>query len=76
MEVGSVVILIKNSSLQGKRLARYEVPAGQTVLSALNSLGFSAQQPLVAVVNGTTVDMTRLLQPGDVVQCFPQIAGG
>ena len=76
------VIFIKDPSTQGNGALRFEVPAYQTILSALNSLalqtsiGFPAKQSLIAVVNGTTADMTYLLQPGDTVQCFPQIAGG
>ena len=82
MRVDSAVIFVKGSSNQGNGPLKFEVPAYQTILSALNSLalqtsiGFLAKQPLVAVVNGTTADMTYLLQPGDIVQCFPQISGG
>jgi molybdopterin converting factor small subunit len=76
MGVGSAVITIKSPSLSGKGMVRYEVPAGQTILSALESLVISTQQPLVAVVNGTTADMTYLLQAEDVVQLLPQVAGG
>lgn len=76
------VILIKNASNQGNGPLRFEVSANQTILSALNSLAsqtkreFLTKQPLVAVVNGATTDLSYLLQPGDTVQCFPQIAGG
>ena len=76
------IILINHASNQGSGPLRFEVSANQTILSALNSLAaqtkneFLIKQPLVAVVNGTTSDMSYLLQPGDTVQCFPQIAGG
>ena len=76
MGVGNAVIIIKNPSPTEQGTLRFVVPAGQSILSALESIGISMQQPLVAVVNGTTADMTYLLQPVDVVQCFPQIAGG
>lgn len=76
------IILIKNAANQGSGPLRFEVSVNQTILSALNSLAaqtkneFLTKQPLVAVVNGMTTDMSYLLQPGDTVQCFPQIVGG
>jgi molybdopterin converting factor small subunit len=82
VEINYAVIFIKNASNQGTGPLRFEVPANQTILSALNTLAlhtnndFLTKHPLVAVVNGTTADMTYLLQPGDTVQCLPQIAGG
>jgi molybdopterin converting factor small subunit len=82
MEVNFAVIFIMNASNQGKGPLRFEVPANQTVLAALNSLAlltnneYQTKKPLVAVVNGTTAEMTYMLQPGDIVQCFPQISGG
>lgn len=76
MGVGNAVIIIKNPSQTEKGTLRFVVPAGQSILSALESVGILMQQPLVAVVNGTTADMAYLIQPLDVVQCFPQIAGG
>jgi len=33
-------------------------------------------QPPVAVVNGVTTDLSYILQPGDVANLLPQIAGG
>lgn len=82
MGVEIAIIFIRDPSTQGNGTLRFEVSAYQTILSALNSqalqtsIGFPAKQPLVAVVNGATMDMTYILQPGDIVQCFPQIAGG
>ena len=54
----------------------YEVQPGQTILSALTALELPQQSSFVAVVNGTTCDITYILQPGDRVQLLPQIAGG
>ena len=67
---------VKNSTSPASGPEKYVVPAGQTILAALQALGYTPKQPLLAVVNGTTADMTHLLQDGDVVQCFPQISGG
>jgi hypothetical protein len=76
------VIIINARSDQRKGTLRYEVPAYQTTLSAITSLALQTsiespiKQPLVAVVNGTTADMTYILQPGDKVQFVSYLAAG
>lgn len=62
-------------SKQGPLLAIH-VPAGKSVHEYLQSCQIQLNQPAVAVVNGKTADMTRVLLPGDTVQLIPQIAGG
>jgi molybdopterin converting factor small subunit len=52
------------------------VPAGQTVLEALQGAGVELAQPVIAVVNGQVADLNYPLQAGDVVRLIPQIAGG
>ncbi|MCC6148538.1 MAG: MoaD/ThiS family protein [Anaerolineaceae bacterium] len=52
------------------------VPAGQTITQALDSQGVIFRQPVIALVNGQTSDVSCFLQDGDVVRFFPQIAGG
>ena len=71
-------VLLEIHSYPGKKELKtlYEVQPGQTILSALSSLGLSQQSSLVAIVNGTTGDFTYILQSGDRVQLLPQIAGG
>jgi molybdopterin converting factor small subunit len=55
---------------------QFLVPAGSSLLEALESLNLPVHQPLIAVANGVTVDLTYILKPGDFVNTFPQIAGG
>ena len=73
---GNALIFVKGAANPSQGPLKFEVPAGQSILAALQACGFSPKQPLVAVVNGATADLTYLLQPGDTVQCLPQIAGG
>ncbi len=53
-----------------------QVRAGQTVLEALRGARVNLGQPVIAIVNGQTVDLTYQLQADDVVRLVPQIAGG
>jgi hypothetical protein len=52
------------------------VPAGQTVLEALQAERQDLRQPVILVVNGQTEDITYRLRAGDSVRLIPQIAGG
>jgi molybdopterin converting factor small subunit len=58
------------------------VPAGQTVLQALQALEIRLPQAGVVLVtpqgasNGTTSDLNHVLQPGDTVRFLFQISGG
>lgn len=54
----------------------FVVPAGLTIQAALHSIQLPTNQPLVALVNGSTADMNYVLQPGDMVDLLPQISGG
>ncbi len=53
-----------------------QVRAGQTVLEALRGARVNLGQPVIAIANGQTVDLTYQLQADDVVRLVPQIAGG
>ena len=53
-----------------------QVRAGQTVLEGLRSARVDLGQPVIAVANGQTVDLSYRLQAGDVVRLVPRIAGG
>jgi sulfur carrier protein ThiS len=51
------------------------LPSGTTVDAFLTSLGAERDTWLVAV-NGAAVERDRVLEPGDLVDCFePQAAG-
>jgi sulfur carrier protein ThiS len=53
------------------------VDAGQNILQTLQYINIRLRQPVAAIVNGKTVDLTEyILQPGDNVQLIPQIGGG
>ncbi len=53
-----------------------EVPAGQSVIRALENIGLRLSQPVIAVINSEVSDIERILKPGDEVRLFPQISGG
>ena len=55
---------------------RTQVRPGQTIMEAAAGLGIPGTQPLVALVNGQTHELTYLLEPGDQVRLIPPIAGG
>ena len=76
MNQGTATLIIRLGTGADKSLNRYEVPAWQTIQSALGSLELALTQPPVAVVNGVTTELSYVLQPGDVVNLLPQIAGG
>jgi molybdopterin converting factor small subunit len=52
------------------------VASGRSVLEAAAEIGIPRQQPLAAVVNGQTVDLSTILAPGDCLTLLPPIAGG
>ncbi|NPV77773.1 MAG: MoaD/ThiS family protein [Anaerolineae bacterium] len=76
MEQGKATFLLDPSHTVQKTPREISVAAGQTIMQALNSHGIVFRQPVVALVNGQTCDVSYCLQPGDVVRFFPQIAGG
>jgi hypothetical protein len=69
-------LIIRFGSGKEKAPVSYQVPAGQSILEALGALHLPLSQPPVAVVNGVTSDLAYILQPGDVANLLPQIAGG
>lgn len=76
MNTSVATFIFQSAPGKGKDLSRFEVPAGQSILAALDSLQLSFSQPQMPVVNGTTEDMAYILQPGDIVTFLPQISGG
>ncbi len=76
MNQGTATLIIRLGTGKEKTLNRYEVPAWQTIQTALGSLNLELSQPPVAVVNGLTAELSYVLLPGDVVNLLPQIAGG
>jgi molybdopterin converting factor small subunit len=62
--------------LDGHKTSCYEVAPGQSILAVIQAQGIFGRAALVAIVNGTTRDITYTIQPGDRVQLLPQIAGG
>jgi len=60
----------------GIEQVQVEVPPGRSILEAIQSVNRASRQPLVPVVNGTTTDLSYILQPGDEVTFLPQISGG
>lgn len=52
------------------------VAPGRTVLAVCGELGFPPGQPVVAVINGRTSDLSTVLAPGDSLTLMPPIAGG
>jgi len=52
------------------------VASGGSVLEVAAEIGIPRQQPLAAVVNGQTVDLSYILAPGDHLTLIPPIAGG
>lgn len=72
----TAVLVIRYADRDGKRSLRYEVPAGQSIRSALEGLDLPRRDALVAIVNGLTSDTAYILQPGDEVQLLAQIVGG
>jgi sulfur carrier protein ThiS len=51
------------------------VPPGTTIEAFLASLGAERDTWLVAV-NGATADRDRVLEPGDLLDCFEPVAAG
>ncbi len=60
----------------GSREIFLGVPAGQSVMDALEKLGVKLSQPVIAVINSEVSDIKQILEPGDEVRLFPQISGG
>lgn len=54
----------------------FSFPAGKTVYAIMIELGISSSQPVVALVNGTSIDINEKLNPGDQVRLLPVISGG
>ncbi len=75
-ETNTASICVKADSGDQGSQNQYQVTAGQSVLEALEAQNFPVRQPIVAVANGITVDLSYILKPGDIVNLFPQIAGG
>jgi len=69
-------LVFPSTSGKKKDVSRFTVPAGQSILAAMESLRLPSGQPHVPVVNGKTEELAYILQPGDVVTFLPQIAGG
>jgi sulfur carrier protein ThiS len=70
-------LLQLDKSLTGEPVTRFiNIPAGRTLLETLESLDINQKQPVIAVVNGQTVDLAYRLEPGDAVRFLPQISGG
>ncbi len=76
---------IENAEIQlPASLARYVpggatsvwVAPGRTLLEVAAEIGIPPRQPLVALANGTTVDLNYVLTPGDHIKLVPPIAGG
>lgn len=76
MEQGIAILIINSSQTYNKVSPKVYVTSGQAISQALTSLGIKFRQPVIALVNGETSDLTRVLEPGDEVRFFPQIAGG
>jgi len=53
-----------------------DVPAGATVYDAISRFDIPLNDESVIVLNGLTVDLSTLLQEGDMVTAFSAIAGG
>jgi sulfur carrier protein ThiS len=52
------------------------VAPGRTLLDVAAEIGIPRRQALVALANGTTVDLNYVLAPGDRIKLVPPIAGG
>jgi len=59
----------------GRDRTTMELDAGTTIGMLLTSLGAERDAWLVAV-NGTTVDKERVLEAGDLLDCFEPVAAG
>lgn len=59
----------------GRDRTTMELDAGTTIGTLLTSLGAERDTWLVAV-NGTTVDKERVLEAGDLLDCFEPVAAG
>jgi sulfur carrier protein ThiS len=60
---------------QGKLIC-LELDPGMSVSELIQSCGLEFAQPMVALVNDSTADLTQILEEGDQVRLIPQIAGG
>ena len=60
---------------EGRDRAAMEVPPGSTVEALLASLGALDDTWLVAV-NGAACEKGRILQEGDLLDCFEPVAAG
>jgi molybdopterin converting factor small subunit len=76
MEQGTATLLLDKSHTVKEVSPEIIVAAGQKISQALTTHGVIFRQPVIALVNEQTNDVSYILQPGDVVRFFPQIAGG
>ncbi len=53
-----------------------DVPDGSTVYDVISRFDIPLNDESVIVLNGLTVDMSMLLQEGDMITAFSAIAGG
>lgn len=60
---------------EGRDRTAVEVAPGITIEALLASLGAERDTWLVAV-NGAACEKDRVLQPGDLLDCFEPVAGG
>lgn len=76
MDQGTATLLLERTHVVGEIPGEIVVAAGQKISQALCSHRVVFRQPVIALVNGQTCDVSYFLQPGDVVRFLPQIAGG
>ena len=60
---------------EGRDRTTMEVATATTIEALLTTLGAEPDTWLVAV-NGTACEKTRVLQDGDLLDCFEPVAGG
>jgi molybdopterin converting factor small subunit len=60
---------------EGKLLS-LSLPAGRSVQEILEEYELVFIQPVVALINEKTADLSTILNEGDQVRLLPQIAGG
>jgi len=66
---------LRRFMLDGRDRLAIELEAGTTIETFLVSLGAAGDTWLVAV-NGATCDKDRVLQTGDLLDCFEPVAAG
>jgi hypothetical protein len=76
MDTPTATLYIKAFTTPDGKIAGFRVPAGQSILSAVESLQVDLRQPVIALVNGLNSELDYILLPGDEVRLIQQIAGG